>query len=129
MYRMIVIRNKGSSDSPSVLTIAATFTGFAKSLGDCTTRSVGEISSAWLSMSDTGMPEFVNRIYVPWLTPVRGSRQRYTFQGASSVSGLTSLPARCGKLDNALLRATLNLSMSRISGTTWVIEAYHRARS
>jgi len=30
-------------------------------------RSVGKISSALLSMSDTGTLEFVNRIYVPLL--------------------------------------------------------------
>ena len=28
-------------------------------------RSVGKISPASLSVSDTGMPEFVNRIYIP----------------------------------------------------------------
>ena len=30
-------------------------------------RSVGKISSASLSVSDTGTPEFVSRIYIPWL--------------------------------------------------------------
>jgi len=39
-----------------------------------------------------------------------------TFQGALGVSGLTSLSTGSGKLDNAPLSVTLNLSISRISG-------------
>jgi len=67
MNRVIVIRNSGSSDSPSVLTIPAVFRDSAQRWGGWTVRSVGKIWSASLSMSDTGMPEFVNRIYTPWL--------------------------------------------------------------
>ena len=37
-------------------------------------RSVEKISSASLSMTDTGTPEFVNRIYIP--RSVRGKRGR-----------------------------------------------------
>jgi len=49
-------------------------------------RSVGKISSASLSVSDTRMPEFVNRIYVPWFAwVVGGKKTRRTFQGASGV--------------------------------------------
>ena len=84
-------------------------------------KSVGKISSASLSMHDTGTPEFVNRICIPWLVQVKVKGEvikRRTFQGASGVSGLTSLPARSGKLDKASLSATLNLSASKISGIT-----------
>jgi len=45
-----------------------------------------------------------------------------TFQGASGVSGLTSLPAGRGKLDNTSPRETLNLPMSKISGIMWAVE-------
>lgn len=47
----------------------------------------------------------------------RKMNQNHTIQGASGTPGLTSLPARCGKLDSALLSATLNRSISKISGT------------
>jgi len=91
---------------------------------------VGNISSASLSVSDTGIPEFVNRIYTPRLAWVgEGRKHRRAFQGASGVFGLTSLPARRGKLDSALLSAALNLSISRISGTTWEVGTYSRVRS
>ena len=76
------------------------------------------------------MPEFVNRIYNPRLAQDEGgNKARDTFQGASGVSGLTSLPAMCGKLDNVLLSATLNLSISKISGTTWEVGTYSITRS
>ena len=88
-------------------------------------RSVGKISSALLSVSDTGTPEFVSRIYIPWLAWAgEGRKHRRAFQGASGVFGLTSLPERSGKPDNALLSASLNLSMSKISGTTWEVGTY-----
>ena len=43
-------------------------------------------------------------------------KKRHTIQGLSDVSGLINLPAKCGKLDSALLSAILNLSMFKISG-------------
>jgi len=45
----------------------------------------------------------------------------------SGVSGLTGLPAVCGKHDNAPLSATLNLSMSKISGIMWAVGTCSRA--
>jgi len=89
-------------------------------------RSVGNISSAPLSVRDTGTPEFVNRIYAPrlLLEPRDEIKRGHTTQGVSGVSGLTSLPAMWGKLDNVSLSATLNLSMSKISGTTWEVGTY-----
>ena len=36
-------------------------------------KSVGKISTVLLSTTDTGTPEFVNRIYIPWL--VRGREE------------------------------------------------------
>ena len=65
--RVIVSRNSGSSDSPSVFMSPATSMGSARQRGVWAMRSVGAISSASLSMSNTGTPEFVNRIYIPWL--------------------------------------------------------------
>jgi hypothetical protein len=62
--RVIVSRSNGVSDSPSVLTIPTTFTGSTRLRGVWTVKSVGTITSASLSMSDTGTPEFVNRIYI-----------------------------------------------------------------
>jgi len=84
-------------------------------------KSIGKISSVSLSMTDTGTPEFVNRICIPWLVRGKGGKQRCTLQGASGVSGLTSLPAGSGKLDNASPSAILNLSMSKISGIIWAV--------
>jgi len=37
-------------------------------------KSVGKISSVSLSMTDTGTPEFVNRICVPWLFRSKGGK-------------------------------------------------------
>ena len=65
--RVMVTRNSGSSDPSPVLTIPGMFRGFTRRRGVWVTRSVGTISSASLSMNDTGTPEFVNRIYIPWL--------------------------------------------------------------
>ena len=124
--RVTVNRNNGSSDSPSVLTIPAAFTIFARRRGVWTVRSFGAISSASLSMTDTGTPEFVNRIYIQEICQDKGRRVKpeRTAQGASGVHGRTNLPARCGKLDSALLSATLNLSISNISGITWAVGTY-----
>ena len=52
-----------------------------------------------------------------------------TAQGTSGVSGLTSLPATWGKFDSVLLSATLNLSMSNISGITWTVGTYAETKS
>lgn len=65
----------------------------------------------------------------PNLRPVvilteRGRKQWGTIQGASGTFGLTNLPARCGKLDNALLSAALNFSISKISGIMCAVETY-----
>jgi len=48
-------------------------------------RSVGTISSASLSVSDTGMPEFVNRIYVLWSVQVKGGRKQRRTPGVRLV--------------------------------------------
>ena len=122
MNRVIFSRNSGWSDSPSVSMIPATFRGSTWRKVDWTVKSVGKISSVSLSMTDTGMPELINRICVPWLVRGEGGKQRCTFQGTSGVSGLTSLPAGSGKLDSASPSEMLNLSMSKISGTMWVVE-------
>ena len=126
--RVIVIRNNGSSDSPSVLTNPASFRGSERGRVGWMVRSIGTISSASLSMNDTGTPEFVNRIYIPSLVRSGGGvKRRRTLQGASGVSGRTILPARRGKLDKALPSATLNLSISKISGITWAVGTCSRA--
>ena len=130
--RMIVNRNSGSSDTPSVLMNPASFKGSERGREDWMVRSVGTISLASLSTRDTGTPEFVSRIYIPSLVLVDGDgggKRRRTLQGASCVSGLTNLPARRGKLDKALLNATLNLSTSKISGITWAVGTCSRAES
>ena len=69
------------------------------------------ISSTGLSMNETGTPELVKRIYMLFdqFKSTRRCERRRTIQGASGVPGLTSLPARCGKFDNAPLSAMLNL--------------------
>ena len=97
--RAIVSRNSGSSDSPSVSMIFAAFGNSKKRKEGWAVLLVGTISSASVSMSDTGTPELVNRIYILWVSSSQGGSKRRcgrTFQGASGVSGLTSLPARSG---------------------------------
>ena len=75
MNRVIVSRNSGSSDSPSVLMIPGAFSSSTKRRGIWAVRSASKILSASLSMSDTGTPEFVSRICIPWLVRRRGRKQ------------------------------------------------------
>ena len=70
--RAIVSRNSGSSDSPSALMIFASFGDSKKRREVWAVLLFGKISSASVSMSDTGTPEFVNRIYTPWLVRAKG---------------------------------------------------------
>ena len=70
--RVIVTRNNGSSDSPSVLMIPTTFRGSERGMAVWTAKSDRMGPPVSLSMRDTGTPEFVNRIYIPWLVRVKG---------------------------------------------------------
>lgn len=74
--RVIVSRNSGSSDSPSVVMISATFKASARRSGVWTVKSVGTISSASLSTIETGIPEFVNRIYFSFESMGEGKNKR-----------------------------------------------------
>lgn len=114
--RVTVNRNSGSLDSPSVLAIPTAARGSVWREVRWVVRSVGKISFASLSMTDTGTPEFVNRIWIPWLVQGEERGSEHTIQGVFGVSGLTSLPARSGKLDNVSASAILNLSTSKSSG-------------
>lgn len=61
--RVIVNPKSGSFDSPSVVMIPTIFNGFTRRRGFWAVKSVGAISSESLSITVTGTPEFVSRIF------------------------------------------------------------------
>lgn len=65
--RVIVSRNRGSSDSPSVFIIPTSFKRCTRGSGFWADRSIGTIWSASLSIRVTGTPELVKRIFTSYL--------------------------------------------------------------